>query len=254
MAAPTNDDFQEISGLLFGARERFRSVRATVRHRRHGDLATEAINRYVEYGFRHGILSNFNPPYYEPRYRKYEDSEEVSRLWHERPDRWRQEADAPNASGTTYRVVDGKGPWWFYKPPDWADWSPTNSGEFSPDRELSGLLDPYEMRYNEVRYSIVGTGPMTFGSGTAVSVRETIEAQAEAISWDYAPLEPFEAGADDYLLSVDAEVGVVLRLASRLRGEEFDVYEVLDIAFDEAFPEDTFRLELPGVEFRQVGR
>ncbi len=34
------------------------SVRATVRHRRHGDLATEAINRYIEYSFRHGILSN----------------------------------------------------------------------------------------------------------------------------------------------------------------------------------------------------
>lgn len=255
MAAPTNDDFQEISGLLFGARERFRSVRATVRHRRHGDLATEAINRYVEYGFRHGILSNFDPPYYEPRYRKYEDSKEVSRLWHERPDRWRQETDASGGSGTTYRVVDGKGPWWAYSPPDRALYSPTNEPrEFRPDKALSGLLDPYEMRYNEVRFSILGTRLMTFGSGTVVSVRQTVEVQAEAISWDYAPLEPFEDGADDYLLSVDAEVGVVLRLASRLRGEEFDVYEVLDIAFDEAFPEGTFRLELPGVEFQQVGR
>ena len=255
MAAPTNDDFHEISGLLFGARERYRSVRATVRHRRHGDLATEAINRYVEYGFRHGILTNFDPPYYEPRYWKYEDSEEVSRLWHERPDRWRQETDPSDGSGTTYRVVDGKGPWWFYKPPDWADWSPTNEPkEFSPDRELSGLLDPYELRYDEVRFSTVGTEPMTFGGGSDESVREIVVVEAEAISWDYAPLEPFEAGADDYLLSVDAEVGVILRLASRLRGEEFDVFEVLDIAFDEAFPEGTFRLELPGVQFRRVER
>jgi hypothetical protein len=79
-----------------------------------------------------------------------------------------------------------------------------------------------------------------------------VEAEAEAISWDYAPLEPFQEGADDYLLSVDAEVGVILRLASRLRGEEFDVFEVLDIAFDEALAEGTFRLELQGVEFEQV--
>ena len=79
-----------------------------------------------------------------------------------------------------------------------------------------------------------------------------MEAEAEAFSWDYAPHEPFQEGADDYLLSVNAEVGVILRLASRLRGEEYAVFEVLDIAFEEAFAEGTFRLELPGVEFQQV--
>jgi hypothetical protein len=52
---------------------------------------------------------------------------------------------------------------------------------------------------------------------------------------------------------VDAEVGVILRLASRLGGEEFDIFEVLDIAFDEAFAEGTFKLELQGVEFEQEG-
>ncbi|MDP9480366.1 MAG: hypothetical protein M3R38_32670 [Actinomycetota bacterium] len=67
---PGEDDFPELSNLLFGARERYLSVRATVHHRRHGDLATEAINRYVEYGFRHGILSNFDPPYHVPTYRQ----------------------------------------------------------------------------------------------------------------------------------------------------------------------------------------
>jgi hypothetical protein len=66
------------------------------------------------------------------------------------------------------------------------------------------------MRYNEVRYSNFGTRRMTFGRGTAESVWQTVE--VEAISRDYAPLEPFEAGADDYVLSVDAELGVVLRL------------------------------------------
>lgn len=142
-----------------------------------------------------------------------------------------------------------EGPWWFYQPPDWADWSPTYRGGFSPDGELSGLLDPYELRY-----SIRGTRERTFGCGAALSVRGTVEVEAEAISWDYAPLKPFEDGADDYLLSVDAELRVILRLASRLRGEEFDVFEVVDIAFDEEFPEGTFRLELPGVEFRRVDR
>jgi hypothetical protein len=72
------DDFQELLALLFGASERYHSVRATVRHRRRGGLVTEAINRYVEYGFRNNILSNFNPPYHEPRYREYGDLDEIS--------------------------------------------------------------------------------------------------------------------------------------------------------------------------------
>jgi len=135
-----------------------------------------------------------------------------------------------------------------YSPRDRALYSPTNEPrEFSPDGALSGLLDPYELRYR-----IRGTGSRSFGRGSVAVVRETVEAEAEAISWDYAPLEPFQEGADDYLLSVDAEVGVILRLASRLRGEEFDVFEVLDIAFEEAFAEGTFRLELQGVEFQRV--
>lgn len=252
MASSHEDDFHELSCLLFGAKERYRSVRATVRHFRRGDLATEAINRYVEYGFRHNILSNFDPPHDVPTYREYEDLDEVSRLWHERPDRWRQETDPSDGSGTVYRVVDGGGPWWFFKPPDWADCSPANRGEFSPDGELSGLLNPYELRHNELRYRILGTGTRTSGHGSTASIRTTVEAEAEAVSWDYAPLEPFENGADDYTLSVDAEVGVILRLASRLHGEEYDVFEVSDIAFDEEIPENTFRLQLTGVQFRRT--
>jgi hypothetical protein len=243
------DHFHELSGLLFGARDRYRTVRATIRHLRRGNLATEAENRYVEYGFRHGILSNFDPPFHEPRYLKYEDLEEMTRLWHERPDRWRQETTLSDGSSTTYRVADGKGPWWFYQPPDWADYSPTNSGEFSPDGELSGLLDPSELFHSldDCRLRIVGRGVEALG-------RETIEVEAKAISWDYAPIGPFWNGADDYLILVDAEIGVILRLASRFRGEECDSFEVLDIGFDETFPQGTFALELPGVRFEEIDR
>src|SRR5919112_5279383 len=249
MPPAANDDFRELSALLFGAGERYRSVRATVRHRRRGDLATEAINRYVEYGFRNNILSNFDPPYNEPRYRECGDLDEISLLWHERPNRWRQETDLSDGSGMVYRVADGVGPWWFFKPPEWADCSPTNDGGFSPDGELSGLLEPYELRYNELNYRILGTGTRTFGHGNNLEVRESVEVRAEAVSWDYAPLEPFGEGADDHLLSVDAQIGIILRLASRLGGEEYDIFEVSKIAFDEVFAEGTFRLDLPGVQF-----
>jgi hypothetical protein len=45
-----------------------------------------------------------------------------------------------------------------------------------------------------------------------------------------------------------------LRAAARLEGREFYVAEVTEISFDEDFAEDTFRLELSGVQFRWVER
>ena len=47
-------------------------------------------------------------------------------------------------------------------------------------------------------------------------------------------------GAEEYEAVVDAKRGVVLRLASRLGGEDFDALEVEEIRFDKRFPEDTF--------------
>ena len=57
-------------------------------------------------------------------------------------------------------------------------------------------------------------------------------------------------GTTDHLLLVDAEVGTILRAAARLEGREFYVAEVTEVTYDEEFPEDIFRLDLPGVEFR----
>jgi hypothetical protein len=44
---------------------------------------------------------------------------------------------------------------------------------------------------------------------------------------------------------VDIERGVLLRCASRLGGEDFDVLEVEEIHFDERFDDDTFSLRQP---------
>ncbi len=240
------NQFREVSGLLLGAGERYRTARATITHRRRGDLATEAEARYVEYGFRRGILSNFDPPFDVPRYREYADLEEVSRLWHERPDRWRQETEAGDGSGTAYRVADGRGLWWYYGTSGHANYSPTNNGGFSPDGELSCLLDPYEIRYS------LGDCDMRITGRAEKLGRDTIEVEARAVSWDHAPIGPFWDGADDYLISVDAGIGVILRFASRLRGGECDVFEVTGLELDEPFPGGTFVLDLPEVEFKRI--
>ncbi len=81
-----------------------------------------------------------------------------------------------------------------------------------------------------------------------------MEVVVGTVSWGYPPsiFHGFYApdGTTDHLLLVDAEVGTILRVAARLEGREFYVAEVIEIAYDEQFPDGTFRLELPGVEFR----
>ena len=47
---------------------------------------------------------------------------------------------------------------------------------------------------------------------------------------------------------------VAARLEARLEGREFRVAEVAEIAYDEEFPEETFRLQLPGVRFERRER
>jgi hypothetical protein len=91
-----------------------------------------------------------------------------------------------------------------------------------------------------------------------VAGREALEAKVGTLSWGYPPRifrgYYFPEGTTDHMLLVDAEVGTILRAAARLEGREFYVAEVTEIAYDETFPEDTFRLEMPGVKFRRVVR
>ena len=47
-------------------------------------------------------------------------------------------------------------------------------------------------------------------------------------------------GADAYDLALDAERGIVLREAASLDGAEYAVTEMLEVAFDESFPPETF--------------
>ena len=118
------------------------------------------------------------------------------------------------------------------------------------------MLDPSEESF----YWALADDTTTHKTGrtTAVAGREALEVKIGTVSWGYPPriFRDFYApdGTTDHLLLVDAEVGTILRAAARLEGREFYVAEVTEIAYDEVFPEDTFRLELPGVEFRRVDR
>jgi hypothetical protein len=255
---PVEDDFQELSGMLFGAKERYRSARATITHTVDAAVAEEANRRFVDWRFGQGnpgmgIIGKPGPPVREDFYQKYEDTEEVVSLWHERPDRWREERRSVGGELMRCVVAVGRGaPLWIYHPPEVAIHVPRVPEEREPDPDFAFMLDPSEeLFYQSLRdeATVHKTGRMSTVAG-----RETLEVVVGTISWGYPPIvfRDFYApqGTTDHLLLVDAEVGTILRAAARLEGREFYVAEVTEVAYDEQFPEDTFQLKLPGVEFR----
>jgi hypothetical protein len=268
VAGGNRDDLRELSGLLFGAKERYRSACATISHTVEGAVAEEANRRFVDWRFAQpggsgmGILRTeeerraHGSDVPQDFYLDYEDTEEVYRLWHQRPDRWREERHS--AGGELLRCVvfgSARGPRWVYAPPETAFYDAAFSEPWphqDPYTDLSFMLDPSEELFY---YALLDDATVhKTGWNTTVAGREAVEVQVRTISWGYPPsvFHGFYApsGTTDHLLLVDAEVGTILRVAARLEGREFYVDEVTEIAFDEDFPEDTFRLELPGVEFR----
>jgi hypothetical protein len=147
-------------------------------------------------------------------------------------------------------------PLWIYEPPDTAIHVPSVPEVREPDPELSFMLDPSEEGFFYALWD-EATVRKT-GRKTALAGRDALEARAETISWGYPPwvFKGYRSsqGTTDHLLLVDAKVGTVLRISARLEAREFEVAEVTEIAYDEEFPEGTFRLEMPGVEFRRVVR
>jgi hypothetical protein len=265
----TEDDFQELSGLLFGAKERYRSARATVTHTVVGSVAEEANRRFVDWRFAQpggsgmGVLRTeeerrtHGPDVPQDFYLDYEDTEEVVRLWHEKPDRWREERCS--TGGELLRCVVAAGrrkPLWIYDPPETAIHVPSVPEVRDPDPLFAFMLDPSEESFY---HSVVDdTTIHKTGRRATVAGGEALEVMIKTVSWGYPPyiFQGFYApdGTTDHLLLVDTEVGVILRAAARLEGREFYVAEVTEITFDEDFPEGTFRLELPGVEFRRMDR
>jgi hypothetical protein len=53
-------------------------------------------------------------------------------------------------------------------------------------------------------------------------------------------LHPFGRGGDEYLFTLDAEQGVLLRSEARMAGEACRIIEVVEIAFDVSFAVDAF--------------
>jgi hypothetical protein len=78
-----------------------------------------------------GIIGKPVPPAREDFYQDYEDTEEVVNLWHEKPDRWREERWS--VGGELLRCVvfgRARGPRWVYEPPETAFYIPASTEEW----------------------------------------------------------------------------------------------------------------------------
>jgi hypothetical protein len=259
-----NDDFEEVYELLSKAKRRYRSVRATVVHTVDLTLAKEANRRFIDWRFDQGepgmgIIGKPGPPQREDFYRAYEhDSKERVCLWHQMPHLWREEIYDLEGRLKEAEVHGGKnGPRWTFERhsperKDRAVYMPRIPERQETDTRFSFMFDPSEYYFSETFWD--GTIVNKTDRVATVAGRECVEVRAETVSWGYPPdvINAYNAsveGATDHLLLVDAEVGTILRVAARLEGREFRVAEVTEIAYDEEFPEGTFRLELPGVQF-----
>jgi len=272
MGGSINDGFRELSGLLFGAKERYRSARATISHTVDGSVAEESKRRFVDWRFEQpggtglGILRTeeerlaHGPDVPRDFYLPYEDSEKTYHLLHESPDRWREEIRGFEHQMLRCVVFGGaRGPRWVYDPPETAFYAPVGAEEWprqDPHTDLSFMLDPSEELFY---YALLADATVhKTGRSTSVAGREAVEVRIGTVSWDYPPsiFHGFYApeGTTDHLLLVDAEVGTILRVAARLEEREFYVAEVTESAYDETFPKGTFRLELPGVKFERMER
>jgi hypothetical protein len=187
------DDFQEISGLLFGAKDRYRSMRATILHTVDATVAEEANRRFVHWRFTQpggscmGVLRAeeerraHGPDLPQDFYLEYEDTEEVVRLWHERPDRWREERRSAGGELLRCVVAAGRGePLGIYDPPETAIHVPSVPERRDPDPDLAFMLDPSEEVFY---YSLIDDATVhKSGRTTTVAGREVVEVLVGTIS------------------------------------------------------------------------
>jgi len=232
--------------LMHRADQGFGSVRMVVREWSHYERLQRAWTRHEEASGGDTITVAL-PGGEEPGQAQAEDGTARTRVWWRKPDHVRLEQDDGDG-GSLVEVAAGDR-WWSWS----SDWGATSNEE---EPEVRGgaqgppfpqLLQP-QLLLAALRLELVGSG---LQAGRRAIALRGVPRRGD----DHASiLAHLALGADAHDLMVDAERGVLLRVASDLDGEPFAIAEVEEIAFDEAFGPRTFTLDLPPGEAFQPPR
>jgi hypothetical protein len=227
--------------LMHEADQRFASVRMVVREWSHHERLKRAWARDTGSAF--GPMSARSQEQGEP---ESEEATERTRVWWRKPDRVRLEHD--DDGGTRVDVAVGDH-WWSWAPGWGATSNEADPGLQSEVQEapFPQLLQP-ELLLSALRLDLVGSGLQA--GRRAIALRGVPRRRDDHA----ALLARLPLGADAHDLMVDAERGILLRIASEIDGEPFSIAEVEEVAFDEDFAPETFTLDLPpGEAFHPAG-
>lgn len=244
-------DLGDVLELLHDAEPRWKTLRAVGRQWRHTARATEVFERYV------AAVEAGQPPTAVVRLTGYvpdgsqppapDETEHHWRLSMEHGGRLRSEHAWGDESTTV--VLDG---------PTWWSWSPRIGGMTNRGAENhrcgvgpSGVLIDTAAVLSAVRLQLLGKDTML---GRDVYRVRGVPRAGLGHEPDFG-LDQLGLGADDYLLSVDAERGVLLRSEARFHDQPFTVTEMTEVAFDAELPPETFTIVLPeGETFEDVSQ
>lgn len=246
---------EEVLDLMRSAPERYESVRATLRYRGDGPTIKAVRKRFwCSEVHRRALGGPADPTEPIPHAEPDRPFGWRCRVWRVDGHRWRQELELPGG-GVEIRVSTGR-----VRSVGTPGGPPGGSEQWQRRVGASGAAgDPGWLLATDTFWSMYPFDPAGFASIedelgrldlriegiVSWAGREAVHLVGVPVAdWEYPP-EPLWLGADEYEAVVDAERGVLLRLASRLGGKDFDALEVEEIHFDERFRNEVFASREP---------
>ena len=215
--------------LLYTARDRWRTARATLRDWTHLERSQLAHERYLERtrgvrGPSVAVGAYGESPGQHPRELAF-----VVHVWLEGRSRFREEREGQDLT----LVSDGERAL-IYSPQ-----SGVIEHEAVRPTMADGLFDPAVL---------IPVLELTATGDTVVAGRRALVVEATPRLPAQPPIDLVPQGCDGVTLAIDAERGVVLRLEARLAGDPVRALEITAVAFDEELSDSVFSFELPAGE------
>ncbi|QIN78057.1 hypothetical protein GBA65_05480 [Rubrobacter marinus] len=243
----------DVLQLMRTAPQRYETVRATLVYRGDGTKIRAVRERYARSEAGRHTFGDSPDEVWHPE----PDSEFGwrCRIWRVDENQWRQELELPGG-GTSIVVSTGRiRPFGTPEgPPGSSEMWELRTGEGSQEADPAWLIHPTDVFWTMYPFDPAGTASidaelgrmeLTVEEGISWAERDAVRLRGVPVGeWEYPP-EPLWWGADEYEAVVDAERGVLLRLASRFDGGDIDALEVEEVRFDEPFDEEIFASRAP---------